>query len=198
MKGEINQNFINIGNYKDYENLWRAYLMDDVLGLEYVIAKHGNSVQTINGVSYKNSLAEAALSWSCLGRYLKEDKKILFTLKNKHVRDFIKKTVHRGRGLACDKKIFSEHFKTVVNVLEKFYGKKLDVAVVFHKSFKHIKTIKNYYKEKYEARFTDYRQIKIRKLKEYIDRKVARIPVSNELAMTDKTDLFVSSVNNSI
>ena len=50
---------------------------DDVLGLAYVVAKHGNSIQKITGVSYGNSLTEAALGWSCLGRYLKEDIRIL-------------------------------------------------------------------------------------------------------------------------
>ena len=33
MKGEIHLDVINISNYKDYENLWRPYLIDDVLGL---------------------------------------------------------------------------------------------------------------------------------------------------------------------
>ena len=51
MKGEINHDLINIGNYKEYENLWRPYLIDDVLGLANVIAKHGNSIQIITGVS---------------------------------------------------------------------------------------------------------------------------------------------------
>ena len=65
MKGEINHDLINISKYKDYENLWRPYLIDDVLGLAKVIAKHGISIQKITVVSYKNSSTEAALSWSC-------------------------------------------------------------------------------------------------------------------------------------
>ena len=69
MKGEINNDLNNISNYKDYENLWRPFLIDDVLGLAHVLAKHGNSIQKITGVSYKNSLTEAAPGWSCLGRY---------------------------------------------------------------------------------------------------------------------------------
>ena len=133
MKGEIDHDLINIGNYKKYENLWRPYLIDDVLGLAYVVAKHGNSIQKITGVSYKNSLTEAALGWSCLGRYLKEDKRILYTPKNKYVRDFIKQTVHGGRVLACNKKFVSESFTDVVNVLEKFYGIVLEVSVLFDK-----------------------------------------------------------------
>ena len=78
-KCEIDYDLIKIAKYKDYENSWRPYLIDDVLGLAYVVVKHGNSIQKITGVSYKNSLTEAALGWSCLGRYLKEDTKVLYT-----------------------------------------------------------------------------------------------------------------------
>ena len=51
MKGEINHDLICIDKYKDYENLWRTHLLDDVLGIAYVFAKHGNSIQKITGVS---------------------------------------------------------------------------------------------------------------------------------------------------
>ena len=40
---------------------FRPYFIDDVLGLAYGIAEHGNSIQKITGVSYKNSLTEASL-----------------------------------------------------------------------------------------------------------------------------------------
>ena len=73
-----------------------------------------------------------------------------------------------------------------MNVLEKLYGKDLGVYVLNDKKFKHINTIENYYKEKYEARFSDYRRINVRKLEECIDRKKSRIPVSKQLAMIEK------------
>ena len=47
MKGEIDHDLINTGNFKNYENLCRPYLIDDVLGLTYVLAKYGNSIQKI-------------------------------------------------------------------------------------------------------------------------------------------------------
>ena len=58
--------------------------------------------------------------------------------------------------------------------------------------------IKNYYKEKYENRFSDYGRINVRKAEEYIIRKIARITVSKQLAMIDKVDLLVSSDYNSL
>ena len=33
---------------------WRPHLVDDVLGLAYVVAEHFNEIQKITGVSLKN------------------------------------------------------------------------------------------------------------------------------------------------
>ena len=54
-------------------------------------------------------------------------------------------------------------------------------------------TFINFYKKKYEARFTEYRRINIGKLEEHTDRKINWIPVSKQLAMIDESDLLVSS-----
>ena len=59
------------------------FLIDDVLGLGYLISKHGISIQKIKNVSYKNSLTEASSGWSCLTRTLKEPNQFLYTPKNK-------------------------------------------------------------------------------------------------------------------
>ena len=74
-----------------------------------------------------------------------------------------KKTVHERRVLACIKEFLPKSFQEVVKVLEKFYGKHLELSVTFENCFKHINTVKNSYKEKYEARFNDYRRINVRK-----------------------------------
>ena len=51
--------------------------------------------------------------------------------------------------VACNEKFVSTFFTDVVNVLEKFYGKGLEISVLFDKYFIHINTIKNCYKEKH-------------------------------------------------
>ena len=66
MRGEINHDLITVGIFKNYENIRRPYLIDDVLGSAYAVAKHGNIIQIITGVSYENSLTEAFLGWSCI------------------------------------------------------------------------------------------------------------------------------------
>ena len=45
LKGEIEHDLITLSNYKQHENQWKLYLIDDVLGLANGISKHGNDVQ---------------------------------------------------------------------------------------------------------------------------------------------------------
>ena len=98
MRGEVDHDVIIITNYKDYENSWKPYLIDDVLGLAYGVAKNGNHIQKISGVSYKNSLTEDSLGWPCLGRNLKENSKDFYTPINKYVQDFNKKNSTRRQS----------------------------------------------------------------------------------------------------
>ena len=60
LKSEMEHNDISLSNYKEKEQLWKPYLVNDVLGLAAVIAKHGNNIQKITGVSFKNSLTESS------------------------------------------------------------------------------------------------------------------------------------------
>ena len=100
-----------------------TYLIDDVLGLAAVVAKHGNKIQKITGVSFKYSLTESSLAWFTLGKYMKQSGKTFYTPKNKYVRDFFHKTVHGGRVVALNRKFVSTSFKQLVNILKKFFGK---------------------------------------------------------------------------
>ena len=101
---------ITLSSYKERESLWKPCLVDDFLGLAFVISKHGNAVQNMTGVSRKDSLTESLIVWSCLGKYLNDSTKTFHTLKNKYVRDFIQKTVHVGRVIRLNRVFLSSSF----------------------------------------------------------------------------------------
>ena len=85
IKGEIDHNLITSSDYKEHEKLRKPYLIDDVLGLAAVVAKHGNKIKKITGVSFENSLTESSLEWSTLGKYMKQSGKTFYTPKNNYV-----------------------------------------------------------------------------------------------------------------
>ena len=148
LKREIAHDSITLSNYGKLESLWKVYLIDDVLGLDYVIRKHENAIQKLTGVAYKNSFTESSLAWSCLGRYLKDLNKNFHTLQNKYVRVFLGKTVHVGRLICLYRKFVSSSFDKVFEILgiyygfnlkNKFYSRNILIRI---KKFKKIKTTK--------------------------------------------------------
>ena len=106
IKGEINHNLITSTNYKEHEKFCKPYLVDDILGLAAVVAKRGNKIQKLTGVSFKNSLTESFLAWSCSGNIVKESRKTFYTPNNNYVLDFTHKTVHGGRVVALNKSLY--------------------------------------------------------------------------------------------
>ena len=68
LKTEMEHSDITLSNYIEKERFWKPYLINDVLGLGMLIAKHANKIQKITGVSFKTSLTQSSLSWSTLGK----------------------------------------------------------------------------------------------------------------------------------
>ena len=56
-------------------------MINDVLGLGMLVAKHANKIQKITGVSFKTSLTQSSLSWSTLGKYMETSGKSFYTPK---------------------------------------------------------------------------------------------------------------------
>ena len=198
IKGEIDHNLITLSNYKEHEKLWKPYLIDDVLGLAAVVAKHGNKIQKITGVSFKNSLTESSLAWSALGKYVKQSEKTFYTPRNKYARDFIHKTVHGGRVVALNRKFVSTSFNQIVNILKNYFGREHEISKLFEIYFQQIDKVKKHYTKKYENKFNDYRRINKQDFENYIKKKLSSLPISKELKAIDKSDLLVSSDYNSL
>ena len=83
---------------------------------------HGKSIQKLTSVSHKNSLTEASLGWSCLGRYLKESNQSLYTPKNKYLCQIIRESIHGGRVICLSRKFVSSSFDETVEILESYFG----------------------------------------------------------------------------
>ena len=95
---------------------------------------HDKSIQKITGVSYKKSLTEASLGWSCLGRYFKESNQSFYTSKNQYLHQFIPESIHGGRVICLYRKFVSSSFHEIVQRLEKHFGYDLDTSELFEKN----------------------------------------------------------------
>ena len=70
LKTEMEHNDVTLYNYREKKHIWKPYLINDILGLAMLVARHGNKIQKTTGVSFKNSLTQSSLSWSTLGVYM--------------------------------------------------------------------------------------------------------------------------------
>ena len=192
LKSNMEHNQVNIHNYKDLEHIWKPYLKLDILGLASLIAKHGNDIQSITKVSFKNSLTESSLAWSTFGKYLGD--KTFYTPKNKYVRDFIHKTVHGGRVFALKRKYESDIFPEIVNILRKHLkSHTLPISDLFEEYYKRIDILTKQYTEQYDKHYADYRDINKADKEKYINNKLSKLEISKELNNLDKKDRLVSS-----
>ena len=138
--------------------------------MAYVISKHGNCVQKITAVSCRNSLTESALAWSCLGNHLKEENKSFYTPKDKYVRNFIRETAKGGRVIALNHKFVSSSLNNIIKIREEYFGRGLEMSVLFEKHLKYNK-VKKYYENKYKSRFSDYRRMNKDLFESYSNKK---------------------------
>ena len=141
IKGEIDHNLIPLSNYKEHKKLWKPYLVDDVLGLAAVVAKHGKKIQKKTGVSFENSLTDSSLAGSILCRHIRESRKSFYKPKNKYVRNFVHKTVHGARVVAVNRKFTSNLFNQIVDILRKHFGNEQKISTIVGKNLQGIKRV---------------------------------------------------------
>ena len=184
-------------NYKQHEYQRKPDLGNHVLGLAYVISKHGNCLERITGVLYKNSKTESALTWSGLGNHLKEENKSFYTPEDNYVRKFIRETVKRDRVNALNRSFVSSSFTNIIENCEKYFGERLEIPVLFENGFRLIIKVKKFYEKKYELRFSDYRSINKEPFENYNIRKTCEFTNIKWITKFDKLNVLLSIDYNS-
>ena len=186
IEGEIDHNLITLSIYMQLEKICKPYLIDDVLGIAAVVAKHGNKIQKITDASFKNSLTEFSLAWFCLGKYVKASGKTFFTPKNKYVRDFVHKTVLGGTIVALNRNFVSTSFNEKIDILKKIFGNEHERSTLFKIYFRKEDKYKKRYTKKYENKIDDYRKINKQHFEDCIKKKLSSLPISKEINAIDK------------
>ena len=79
---------------------------------------------------------------------MKQSEKTYYTPKNKHVRDFVRKTVHGGRVAALNRKFVLNSFIQIVNILKEHFGKEHEISTIFERYFRKIDVVKKHFRKK--------------------------------------------------
>ena len=82
------------------------------------------------------------------GKEMKQSGKTFYTQRNKHVRCFIRKTVHGGRVVALNRKFVSTSFIQIVNILKKNFGEEHEISTSFEIYFRRKDEVKKKLRKK--------------------------------------------------
>ena len=122
LKGEMDHSVINKNNFAELRHIWEPYLISDVLCLAFIYARHSMEMQKMTGFGMKDCLTEASLGWKCFGTYNKDRE--FYTLNNKYVRDFIRKSIKGGRCGAYIRYFESKQCEEILNIIKKTFKNK--------------------------------------------------------------------------
>ena len=72
-------------------------------------------LQNMSGFGIEDCLTEASIGWKCFGTYNKNQE--FYTFNDKYVRDFIRKSIKRGRVAALNKYFEPSRCEEILNTI---------------------------------------------------------------------------------
>ena len=113
LKELINHSEIKQYNYNELRLIWEQCLKSDILCLAFVYPRHAVEMQKMTNTGVK----EASLGENGFGLYNKNRE--IYTLNNKYVRDFTRKSIKGGRVCAFNRYFESKQFDELMLTIEK-------------------------------------------------------------------------------
>ena len=158
-------------NFKDKIDEWLPYIKNDVLCTSFSYAKYCKALEEITGFSMKDCLSAPGLGWKYFNSMRDENDEPIYTYNDKYMRLFVRQSIKEGRVCAfnqyyksktCDEvlKIISED----LNVKGSVYDK---IEAYMEYKTEHLKI----FREEYESKFSDYRDIDEEEVNNYINQK---------------------------
>ena len=197
LKGEIEHSVIDKNNFTELRHIWEPYLKLDVLCLALIYARHSMEMQKMSGFGIKDCLTEASLGWKCFGTNNNDRK--FYTFNEKHVRDFIRKSIKGGRVGAFKRYFESNQCDEILNIIKKHLKiKDNEISNIVDEYLKYIHIKRNQFELKFESGEKIYRKINNKELDKFLDKKLGELQLSKELQKINKDDLLVSYEFNSL
>ena len=75
-------------------------------------------MQNVSGLGITDCLTEASIGWKCFGTYNKDRE--LYTLNEKYVCDFIRKSIKSGRVAAFNRYFEANQCEKILNINKKY------------------------------------------------------------------------------
>jgi len=107
-------------NYKEKENEWRPYLVNDILSLAFCIYKYNNVMQDLVGEDITTNLTSSALTFNGWMKSVQNDNINIHSHIDLWARNYIRKSVKGGRVSANIRKYISPFCSILLPILKQY------------------------------------------------------------------------------
>ena len=176
LKTEMNHDEVDGDNYRDKKDEWLDYVRQDVLCTAFSYARYCKAMQKITGFSRKDCLSAPGSGWKCFNGLRTEEVEPIYTINDKYMRLFVRRSIKDGRVCA-----FNQYYKSKnSDDILKIFSKELNFKGIIYDILEAYKKYKNdhlqFIKEEYESKFDDYRQIVEEEKEKDINEKLGELP----------------------
>ena len=151
----------------------------------------------MSGFGIKDCLTESSLEWKCFGSYNKD--RDFYTFNDKHVRDFIRKSIKSGKVGAFNRYFESNQREYILNIIQKRLKQNdNEISNIIDEYTNYNDTKRNKYRLQFENDENDYRKINNKELDKFLEKRLGELELSKELQRINLDDFLVSYDFNSL
>ena len=166
------------------ENEWLPYVKNDVLSTAFCYARYTMGMEELTEVGMKNSLTLPSLANKYFNSLRDENDEPIYTYTDPFMRNFVRKSIKRGRCNAFNQRYKSEISDEVFNIISKELNVNDDSNEyeVLEKFFEFLKEHEKQYAEEFNSKYDDYRDIIEKEKTDFINKKLNMLPIHHELS----------------
>ena len=175
-----------------YEDTWEArenerlpYVKNNVLSTAFCYARYTMGMEELTVFGMKNSLTLQTLANKYFNSLRDENDEPIYTYTDPFMINFVRKAIKGGRCNA-----FTQHYKSelsdeVFSIISKELNVNGNICDFLEKYFEFLNKYEKQYAKEFESKNDDYRDIKEKEKTNYINKKINRLPIHEELSKLD-------------
>ena len=185
VKKELEHDEIYEDAWEAKENEWLPYVKNDVLSFAFCYARYTMGMEELPGFGMKNSLTLPSLANKYFNSLRDENDEPVNTYTDPFMRNFVRKSIKRGRCNAFNQHYKSEISDEVFNIISKELGINGNICEILEKYFDILNKYEKQYAKKFDSEYDDYRDIDQKEKTDYINKKLNMLPIHKELSKLD-------------
>ena len=191
LKKELEHDEIYEDTWEAREHEWLPYVKNDVLSTAFCYVRYTMGMEELTEFGMKNSLTLPSLAYKYFNSLRDENDEPIYTYTDSFMRNFVRKSIKRGRCNAFNQHYKSEISDEVFNIISKELNVNGNECESLENYFEFFKEHEKQYAKEFDSQYDDFRDINEEEKNDFINKKLNTLPIHKELSKldSDKTQM---------